>query len=327
MSRRTRSRMLPSVPLTPVFRLSRTRPESGSSEPVNWEPSQDPRRTEGSRQRMTVPEASTDGVTSAIEALQSRMTAVEQKNTTQDSQISALDSRVKAIEDTPGVGQFGAGKLGTIAGSTADGRVKAEDDGTGSVNGWSDLKSRVSTAEGQIVTAQNDISDIKTKNTQQDSAISGLESSKVSVAQGVENAGKALVVGADGNVTPKNIGGRSISSLTLAQAFTYNSNSRSYTVNNDTEIEFFCYNGYTLYTARVLFPKGTYVHCDQLHFKHYFLVSTTGSNTFISFEMDSGQFFRTYFVNNGTTKEMTQITSESVPAPTDQYTAYYRLLI
>lgn len=147
------------------------------------------------------------GVTSAIETLQSRMTAVEQKNTQQDSSISALDSRVKAIEDTPGVGQFGAGKLGTIAGSTTDGRIKAEDDGTGSVNGWGDLKSRVSTAEGQIVAAQNDINGIKSKNTQQDSAISGLESSKVNVAQGAANAGKALVVGANGNVAPGEISG------------------------------------------------------------------------------------------------------------------------
>ena len=164
------------------------------------------------------------GVTSAIEALQSRMSAVEQKNTTQDSQISAIDARVKAIEDTPGISQFTAGKLGTIAGSTTDGRVKAEDDGTGSVNGWADLKGRVSTAEGQIVTAQGDISSldgrvgthdteisgimsditaIKTKNTQQDTAING----KISIAQGSSNAGKALVVGSDGNVTPGEISG------------------------------------------------------------------------------------------------------------------------
>lgn len=140
------------------------------------------------------------GVTSAIETLQSRMTAVEQKNTQQDSQISAIDSRVKAIEDTPGVGQFGAGKLGTIAGSTTDGRIKAEDDGTGSVNGWSDLKSRMTTAEGQIVTAQGDITSL-------DSEVSGLKSSKVNVAQGVANAGKALVVGSDGNVAPGEVSG------------------------------------------------------------------------------------------------------------------------
>ncbi len=147
------------------------------------------------------------GVTSAIEALQGRMTAVEQKNTQQDSSISALDSRVKAIEDTPGVGQFAAGKLGTIAGSTTDGRIKAEDDGTGSVNGWSDLKSRVTAAESNIVTAQNDISGIKTKNTQQDTAINGLQTSKINVAQGSANAGKALVVGSDGNVAPGEISG------------------------------------------------------------------------------------------------------------------------
>ena len=147
------------------------------------------------------------GVTSAIEALQGRMTAVEQKNTQQDSSITALDSRVKAIEDTPGVGQFGAGKLGTIAGSTTDGRIKAEDDGTGSVNGWADLKGRVSTAEGQIVTAQNDISALNGTVSQQTTDINGLKSSKVSVAQGAANAGKALVVGTDGNVTPGEISG------------------------------------------------------------------------------------------------------------------------
>ena len=138
------------------------------------------------------------GVTSAIEALQGRMTAVEQKNTQQDASISSLNSRVQAIEDTPGVGQFGAGKLGTIAGSTTDGRIKAEDDGTGSVNGWNALKQRVTTAEGQIVSAQNEISAIKTKNTQQDTAING----KVSIAQDVTNAGKVLGIGSDGNVTP-----------------------------------------------------------------------------------------------------------------------------
>ena len=154
------------------------------------------------------------GVTSAIEALQGRMAAVEQKNTQQDSSITALDSRVKAIEDTPGVGQFGAGKLGTIAGSTTDGRIKAEDDGTGSVNGWSALKQRVTTAEGQIVTAQNDISALDGTVAQQTADISGLMTnvtnlgtSKVNVAQGAANAGKALVVGADGNVAPGEVSG------------------------------------------------------------------------------------------------------------------------
>ena len=164
------------------------------------------------------------GVTSAIEALQGRMTAVEQKNTTQDADITSLKSRVQAIEDTPGVGQFGAGKLGTIAGSAADGRIKAEDDGTGSVNGWGALKTRMTNAEGQIVAAQNDISalngtvaqqttdisglmtdvtNIQNKDAQQDQSIAGVQTAldgKVNVAQGAANAGKALVVGEDGNV-------------------------------------------------------------------------------------------------------------------------------
>ena len=150
------------------------------------------------------------GVTSAIEALQTRMTAVEQKNTQQDASISSLNSRVQAIEDTPGVSQFRAGKLGTIAGSTTDGRIKAEDDGTGSVNGWSALKQRVSTAEGQIVAAQNDISALDGTVSQQTTDISSLMTdvtnlgtSKVNVSQGTENAGKALVVGDDGNVTTR----------------------------------------------------------------------------------------------------------------------------
>ena len=162
------------------------------------------------------------GVTSAIEALQGRMTAVEQKNANQDASITAIDGRVQALENAPGIGQFGAGKLGTIAGSTTDGRIKAEDDGTGSVNGWSALKQRVSTAEGQIVKAQNDISaldgtvaqqttdisglmtgvtKLQNKDAQQDTAIAG----KVAIAQGAANAGKALVVGSDGNVTPGEI--------------------------------------------------------------------------------------------------------------------------
>ena len=171
------------------------------------------------------------GVTSAIEALQGRMTAVEQKNTAQDASISSLNSRVQAIEDTPGVGQFAAGKLGTIAGSTTDGRIKAEDDGTGSVNGWNALKQRVTTAEGQIVTAQNDISALDGTVAQQTADISGLMTnvtnlgtSKVNVAQGTGNAGKALVIGTDGNVTPGMISsGKKLFTGTLADLCDFSS--------------------------------------------------------------------------------------------------------
>ena len=236
------------------------------------------------------------GVTSAIEALQSRMTAVEQKNTTQDSQISAIDARVKTIEDTPGVGQFAAGKLGTIAGSSADGRVKAEDDGTGSVNGWSALKQRVSTAEGQIVTAQNDISaldgtvsqqttdisglmtdvtNLENKNAQQDQSIAANASAiaantsaiagKVAISQGVANAGKALVVGVDGNVAPAEIGGKKLFTGSLSDLITVNGN--TVTVLRDFDIEYI-YNESGVYCTRVSVSKSSITKVVDYHVVH-----------------------------------------------------------
>lgn len=75
-------------------------------------------------------------VTQNIASLISRMTAVEEKNSQQDTELSSLDARVKAIEDTPGVGKFELGKLGTIMGSSDNGKIGANSDGTGSVNGW-----------------------------------------------------------------------------------------------------------------------------------------------------------------------------------------------
>lgn len=78
------------------------------------------------------------GVTTNIEDLLTRMTAVEAKNTTQDSQIGALDQRLANIESTSGIGKFSDTSLGTILGSSAAGKVRAEADGTGSVNGWND---------------------------------------------------------------------------------------------------------------------------------------------------------------------------------------------
>ena len=196
------------------------------------------------------------GVTSAIEALQGRMAAVEQKNTAQDASISSLNSRVQAIEDTPGVGQFAAGKLGTIAGSAVDGRVAAEDDGTGSVNGWSALKTRLTTAEGQIATAQNnisaldgtvaqqtteisglktDVTNLQNKDTAQDTAIAG----KVAIDQGIANAGKALVVGEDGNVTLGNIGGdKTLYTGPISDLISFDTSSNSVTVNSDFEIRY-----------------------------------------------------------------------------------------
>ena len=246
------------------------------------------------------------GVTSAIEALQSRMTAVEQKNTAQDASISSLNSRVQAIEDTPGVGQFGAGKLGTIAGSTTDGRVKAEDDGTGSVNGWADLKGRVSTAEGQIVSAQNDISaldgtvaqqttdisglmtdvtNIRNKDTQQDTAIAG----KVAIDQGVANAGKALVVGEDGNVSAGEIGGiKKLFNGALSDLIVLDNN--VLTITKDFEIEYI----YRENSNKLGISKG-YVHKQTITIPTSNVDISIGLATFANYSVKSS----TYDVNCG----------------------------
>ena len=169
------------------------------------------------------------GVTSSIEALQSRMTAVEQKNTTQDADITSLKSRVQAIEDTPGVGQFAAGKLGTIAGSAADGRVKAEDDGTGSVNGWSALKSRVTAAEGQIATAQNGISALDGTVAQQTAEISGLKTDVTNI-QNKDVEQDARIDAISSNIIKRQTRYKSIEpfSITLNRTFTLTDSSPNY---------------------------------------------------------------------------------------------------
>jgi len=53
---------------------------------------------------------------------------------------------------SPGVGQFAAGKLGTIKGGTADGSVQAQEDGTGTVVGWSGKASAASVTALQNAT-------------------------------------------------------------------------------------------------------------------------------------------------------------------------------
>lgn len=287
------------------------------------------------------------GVTSAIEALQGRMAAVEQKNTAQDASISSLNSRVQAIEDTPGVGQFGAGKLGTIAGSAVDGRVAAEDDGTGSVNGWSALKQRVTAAEGQIVAAQNDISaldgtvaqqttdinglktdvtNIQNKNTEQDQSIAANTSAiegKVSIAQGAANAGKALVVGEDGNVAPVKVGGEKKLFTGLISDLISYSNSK-YTIPNEFDIEYIVDTGSSqIRTARTTVSKMNYSGseiivgwCDNMN-----IPKPQAAGMFIFLNGGNISISVNYYTYNLTP---TQLTTDVIPSPSS-VKAYYRL--
>ena len=262
------------------------------------------------------------GVTSAIEALQGRMAAAEQKNTQQDASISSLNSRVQAIEDTPGVGQFGAGKLGTIAGSTTDGRIKAEDDGTGSVNGWIDLKSRVSTAESQIVSAQNDISALDGTVAQQTTDISNLMNDKVNVAQGVGNAGKALVVGADGNIAPAEIGGgKKLYTGPLSDLIAVNNG--KITISEEFMIEYICAvpNGwYDSATTCIVTP--TVIPLVHAYLGTNSFWNGHESTTQIAHIRVNDRYDIKVLMNKQTSP--TQLTSNVVPTVTET-TFYYRL--
>lgn len=69
-------------------------------------------------------------------------------------------------------------KAGTIKGSTGEGQVFAENDGTGSVNGWDTLKGRVSTLEGAGYITENDISTLRSTVATNTTNISELDSTK-----------------------------------------------------------------------------------------------------------------------------------------------------
>lgn len=69
----------------------------------------------------------------------------------------------------------------------------------------SEITNRLDTIDGEITGINTDITNITNKNTEQDTAIAG----KVAISQGVENAGKVLGIGVDGNVTPVDGGGSS----------------------------------------------------------------------------------------------------------------------
>ena len=288
------------------------------------------------------------GVTSAIEALQGRMTAVEQKNTQQDASISSLNSRVQAIEDTPGVGQFAAGKLGTIAGSAVDGRVAAEDDGTGSVNGWGALKTRMTNAEGQITTAQNnistlngtvsqqttdisglmtDVTNLQNKDTQQDTAIAG----KVAIDQGVANAGKALVVGKDGNVAPTIVStGKSLYTQPISTLIDIDNVNKQCTINADFDIEYIRSSTVGVIVTRITISKGTYRCTNNNSLQLGMCVGISAYST------STPSYVRVYFTSpnaiiyvlgdgHASTSDSIQLTTDDFPLASTNFTYYYKI--
>ena len=107
------------------------------------------------------------GVTGNINDLLKRMSAVETKNNSQDASINDLTTRVTTLEAEPGVEKFSNSALGTVKGSTADGKISADPDGTGSVNGWGTVKSDIASKASQADLNTVDAA-VKTKASQAD---------------------------------------------------------------------------------------------------------------------------------------------------------------
>lgn len=101
------------------------------------------------------------------------------------------------------VSNFTNTTAGIIKGSTENGKIFAETDGTGSVNGWDALNTNVTNLS-------SDISNLDSQVTSNTTNITSLQNNKLDKNQGSANAGKLLMVGENGEVSPQNIEGGTI---------------------------------------------------------------------------------------------------------------------
>lgn len=185
-----------------------------------------------------------DTINAEISGLKAKATAtdteianIKDKDTTQDTEINGINkslvSNVTATFDNPSrelkislgreaspsidatvvipasseTGQYSAGNGITIENYqiAVDTGVVALKTDIPVVPDVSEITNRLDTIDGEITGINTDITNLTNKNTEQDTAING----KVAIAQGVENAGKVLGIGDDGNVTPVTAGGGS----------------------------------------------------------------------------------------------------------------------
>lgn len=185
-----------------------------------------------------------DTINAEISGLKAKATAtdteianIKTKDTTQDTEIDgitkSLVSNVTATFDNPSrelrislgrevspsidatvvipasseTGQYSAGNGITIQNYqiAVDTGVVALKSDIPVVPDVTEINNRLDTIDGEITEINTDITNIINKNTEQDTAIAG----KVAISQGVENAGKVLGIGSDGNVSPVNAGGGS----------------------------------------------------------------------------------------------------------------------
>lgn len=195
-----------------------------------------------------------------------RVDNVESQNLQQDSAIATMGQRVTAIGDnvTGLTGQVGQLETDT---TNLDGRV-------------TDIDGRLTTLAGNYTTLAGRVDSTDSEVGRLSTEVGGLETGKVNIAQGTENNGKYLGVGADGNVTLKDIIAPEGKSYKLsADRSTYNFNPSAPTDVTINGINYKRYYGAgnlpslsnlvcsDIDIAKVVFD-GTDAYCGSLYFQN-----------------------------------------------------------
>lgn len=103
------------------------------------------------------------------------------------------------------VSNFTNTTAGIIKGSITNGKVFAETDGTGSVNGWDTLNTNVSNLQSTTQNLSSSVSNLETQVETNATNITNLQNNKIDINQGIPNVGKVLTVVAGGVVVPQDI--------------------------------------------------------------------------------------------------------------------------
>ena len=128
-----------------------------------------------------------------VTALGQRVDSVETKNTQQDTAITNIEANAETTRNRLGAAE---GDITTLSGQVG----QLETDTTNLDGRVTDLNGRMTTLAGNQTALEGRVDSINTEVGQLSTEVGGLETGKVNVAQGTENAGKYLTVGPDGNV-------------------------------------------------------------------------------------------------------------------------------
>lgn len=153
---------------------------------------------------------------SDLEEINARLNSIEEEQLAQNTNISTNAEDIDALGERVGINEdnieelqdevaalggnaFTNDSLGLIKGSTDTGKISANEDGTGSVNGWN---------------------------------------TKLDINQGLQNIGRLLQVGNDGNIFPSNIDG--IKKISADKVATDTLDTGIYEITNDLECWIYC---------------------------------------------------------------------------------------